>query len=92
MGSSGKKLKHAQKMARKRAIKAARKSKYAALAGTSKKKKRQVKSGAVSVYRKAHSMTDCGNPGCKKCYPILNAAKFGKRTDRNSKLLETSKY
>ncbi len=66
---SSKGLKHGQKMARKRAVKAARKSAYEALAGSSKKKKRQGKSGGLSPMRGCHVMTDCGNAGCKRCYP-----------------------
>ena len=64
---------HSEKMKRKRAEKAGRRAKYAALAGTSKKSKRQQKKNKVAgTYKGAHIMTDCGNVGCKKCYPKLN--------------------
>jgi hypothetical protein len=71
MSKIGKKKKHADKMKQRRAEKAAKRSKYAALAGTSKKNKRRdaIKSKAAVVYKHAHIMADCGNTGCKKCHP-----------------------
>ncbi len=70
MSKSGKARKHAAKMLRKKNAKAAKRAKYASLAGTSKKNKRQTKKSVVSgVYKHAHIMANCGNPGCKKCYP-----------------------
>lgn len=75
MSSSGKQRKHKEKMARKRATKAAKRTKYAALAGTSKKAKRQVKrKSGPSNGKHAHLMLNCGNIGCKKCFPRLNIA------------------
>lgn len=68
MGVAGRRNKHAEKMKQKRAAKLAKKAKYAALAGTSKKSKRQkVKTALSGIYKHAHRMADCGNPGCKKC-------------------------
>jgi hypothetical protein len=64
--------KHAEKMRKKRAEKAARKSQYAALAGTSKKKKKQGKKVLTAgIYKHAHRMACCGNPGCKRCHGLL---------------------
>jgi hypothetical protein len=73
-------LKHAQKMARKKNVKAARKAAYAALAGTSKKKKRQGGGSGPTAQRGNHIMADCGNPGCKKCYPQLNRSSLNGKT------------
>lgn len=63
---------HAVKMARKRALKAARRAQYAALAGTSLRRKRQVTgSTPPSGAKHSHAMPNCGNAGCRKCYPRL---------------------
>lgn len=71
MSKSGKARKHEDKMKRRRAEKAAKRAKYAALAGTSKKAKRiiraQSKSTVAGTYKHAHVMANCGNPGCRKC-------------------------
>lgn len=70
MSKGSKSLKHNAKMARKRAVKAARKTLYASLAGTSKKSKNQKKKIKISSNAKhAHLMSDCGNAGCKRCNP-----------------------
>lgn len=67
-----KKTKHDEKMKRKRAEKAARKAQYEALAGTSKKKKKQGKKELTAgIYKHAHRMADCGNVGCKRCQTHL---------------------
>ena len=64
------KRKHDSKMARKRAAKTAKRAKYAALKGTSKKAKRQhAKIATSGIYKHAHIMSNCGNVGCKRCYP-----------------------
>lgn len=91
MASSGKQKKHQEKMKRKRAIKAQRRSAYAAMAGTSKKKKRQnIKSGAT-VGKKAHLMANCGNTGCKKCYPLLNPGSLNGKTHKHVLEKETTR-
>ena len=73
MGKAGKKRKHDEKMKLKRAAKAAKKAAYAAMAGTSKKAKRQThRKKKPSVLKGSHAMADCGNVGCKQCYPHLN--------------------
>ena len=71
MGKTSRKQKHSEKMKKKRAQKLARKAKYLALAGTSKKTKRvfKKKSKVSGIYKNAHIMGNCGNPGCKKCFP-----------------------
>lgn len=72
MGKAGKKAKHGAKMARKRSVKAARKTQYALLSGSSKRRKRQgLKTGAKGL-KHAHAMVDCGNPGCQKCNPRVH--------------------
>ena len=69
---SSKASKHSAKMKLKRAAKAAKKAKYEALAGTSKKSKRQrVKKGPVSPNKGQHIMSNCGNVGCQKCQKML---------------------
>lgn len=76
MSKIGKKRKHAEKMKKRRADKAAKRTKYAALAGTSKKTKRQkVKVKRASNDKHAHKMSNCGNPGCGKCYPQFKIRK-----------------
>jgi hypothetical protein len=70
MSKSGKARKHEDKMKRRRAEKAAKRAKYAALAGTSSKTKRIIqrsKSTVAGIYKHAHVMANCGNPGCRKC-------------------------
>ena len=73
MSITGNKRKHEGKMAKKRQAKAARKSKYASLAGTSKKGKvqrRQSKKKGASSHKHAHLMANCGNAGCTRCNGI----------------------
>ncbi len=70
MGKTARKSKHSAKMARKRAVKSARRALYASLAGTSKKnKKLGNRRAGPTVYKHAHIMADCGNVGCTRCYP-----------------------
>ena len=70
MSKSARKAKHDKKMQRKRAVKATRRTAYAAMAGTSKRAKRQRKKGQIAGNLKhAHAMNECGNPGCQSCHP-----------------------
>jgi hypothetical protein len=71
MGKSTKARKHADKMKKRRAEKAAKRALYASLAGTSKKKKKQAKKSIFggSGHKHAHAIANCGNIGCQKCYP-----------------------
>lgn len=69
-GASIKARKHAAKMRAKAAAKAVKKAAYFALRGTSKKTKRQGKTSLVAgVFKHAHIMRYCGNPGCIRCFP-----------------------
>lgn len=73
MGKTGRKRKHDDKMKKKRALKAQKKAAYAALAGTGKKRKKRITRAFISgIFKHAHMTSDCGNPGCRKCYPHLN--------------------
>lgn len=71
-GKAARKRKHGDKMARRRAEKAARKAKYLSLAGTSNKNKRK-KGQAGSGHKHEHIMANCGNVGCERCFPELNS-------------------
>jgi hypothetical protein len=72
MSVAARKRRHESKMERKRAIKHARREQYKALAGTSRKTKKVVKRTRGAKLRKhEHAMPNCGNVGCKRCYPQL---------------------
>lgn len=80
-----KNTKHTEKMKLKRAVKAAKRAKYEALAGTSKKEKRivkRVRSRASSSHKHSHSMANCGNIGCMKCNPRMKSLHHGAITQR----------
>ena len=86
MGKTSRDRKHSEKMKKKRAEKAARKAQYLSLAGTSKKTKNQKKkSMLVSGNKHAHLMSECGNPGCKKCHPNLNKMACLSKSERADK-------
>ncbi len=71
MSSSAKGRRHEEKMKKKRAIKAAKAAKYAALKGTSQKQKRQKSTTTLSTSLKhSHAMADCGNIGCQRCHKV----------------------
>ncbi len=71
MGKTSRASKHSAKMQRKRAVKAARRTLYASLAGTSKKSKNQKRRVRISSGAKhSHKMADCGNAGCVRCNPL----------------------
>ena len=72
MGKAGKKRRSAERMKRKRAEKERKKALYASYAGTGRraaKRKSTVKAGAFD-----HATSNCGNVGCKKCYPPQKVA------------------
>lgn len=72
MSKVARKLRHSKIMAEKRAVKSRRRALYASLAGTSRKTKRKrVNRGQKqrTIWKHAHTMTDCGNVGCNRCYP-----------------------
>lgn len=82
MGVAGRKRKHSEKMKQKRAAKAAKKAKYQALAGTSRKSKKQGnKSQIAGMLKNAHAMGNCGNPGCKRCFPQFRPKKWIKKVE-----------
>lgn len=72
MSKSARKRKHDTKMARKRVAKAARKAAYKALAGTSKRRKRQTQKTGPTSIKGMHAMANCGNIGCARCFPQFN--------------------
>jgi hypothetical protein len=74
MSKTSRKKRSAERMKRKRAVKEARRSMYASLAGTSKKRKRQVsKAQTASAEKGSHRMSNCGNVGCVRCFPQFRA-------------------
>lgn len=68
MGKASRTSKHTEKMKRRRAAKTAKAAKYAALAGETRRKQneKRIQPGTFN-----HETTNCGNPGCKKCGPVL---------------------
>ena len=67
MGVAGKKRRSGERLKMKRAEKERKKALYASYAGTGRKSKRNRKS--VEGGQFDHETTNCGNIGCKKCYP-----------------------
>lgn len=85
------KRRHGKRMARRRAIKAAKKAAYMALIGSSANRKRKVHAGTITAsaprekrlvpvtrrgavvleLRSVHGGADCGNVGCRRCFPHL---------------------
>ncbi len=68
MGVAGRKRSHEARMKEKRSRKAAKAALYWSYAGTGKRRKKQ---GRLSVVRFNHAVDNCGNVGCKKCYPVV---------------------
>ena len=77
MGRAGKAKRHDAKMRARRASKAAKKTAYAALAGTSRKKKKLLIQGKKrkSSGKHRHLVSYCGNVGCKRCNPKLRGVR-----------------
>lgn len=69
MGKAAKKRRQEERSRRKREMKAKRRALYASLAGTSKRRKRMRTKTDVKF---DHETQNCGNVGCKKCFPSLN--------------------
>lgn len=89
--SDAKRRRHDKRMARRRAIKAAKRAAYMALIGSSGNRKRKVSTGRTAVNvprerqlvpvvkrgavvletRSVHGGADCGNVGCRRCFPHL---------------------
>lgn len=78
MSKASKKRSHDKKMRAKRAMKAARRTAYAALKGTSKKTKKIKNKRKLFNPSTAHQhlIARCGNPGCKKCFPQFSKKKI----------------
>jgi hypothetical protein len=78
MGIKAKSARSEKRKREKRAKKAAKAALYKSYsekgqASGSKRTKKTHK--VISSLKGQHAMSDCGNVGCKKCYPRLNAAK-----------------
>lgn len=73
MSKRSKNAKAAQRKARKRSAKEARKALYASYAQQGRKANNSGDAiGGPTKDRGNHVMKDCGNPGCKRCYPQFN--------------------
>ena len=70
MGKKSKSARSDAKRAEKHAAKAARTALYASQAKANKKQTNS-NDGTAKSYIK-HAIDNCGNPGCKRCYPQLN--------------------
>lgn len=77
MGKAGKSRRHDERMKARRAAKHARQAEYAALAGTSKKRKKGRNISRFSSGKHRHLIPNCGNIGCARCYP-----QFAKKTHK----------
>ncbi len=72
MSKAGRKKKHSAKMKERRKRKAEKRALYASYAGTSKRAKKVRRKSPISgIHKHEHLMSDCGNPGCKRCYPAV---------------------
>ncbi len=69
MGMNARKLRSEKRKMRKRAAKAAKKALYQSYAGTGRRKKKKSCPTGATSQKGNHVMTDCGNIGCKACYP-----------------------
>ena len=69
MGKKSKSARSDAKRAEKHAAKAARTALYASQAKSNKKQMSRGDGTAKSLAR--HAIANCGNPGCKRCYPQL---------------------
>jgi hypothetical protein len=67
MGKKSKSARSDAKRAEKHAAKAARTALYASQAKSNKRQKSSSDGTAKSFSR--HAISNCGNPGCKRCYP-----------------------
>ena len=75
MSKKSKKTRSAKRAAEKRSQKAAKKALYENYAKLGKaRKKGQGASG--KLFKGAHLVSDCGNPGCKKCNATQNTGLY----------------
>lgn len=80
MGNAARRRRHDQKMRMKRAAKAAKRTAYAALRGTSRKaKKLRGRSRTSAGGKHLHRIENCGNIGCKRCFPQFSLEALGLR-------------
>ena len=69
MGKRSKSARSDAKKAEKHAAKAARMALYSSQAKANKRQTSQGDGTAKSFA--SHAIANCGNPGCKRCYPLL---------------------
>jgi len=69
MGKKSKSARSDAKRAERHAAKAARSALYASQAKSNKRQKHQGDGTAKSFT--SHAIANCGNPGCKRCQPLL---------------------
>jgi hypothetical protein len=69
MGKKSKSARSDAKRAEKHAAKAARAALYASQSHANKQQKRG-SDGTQKTFTR-HAMSNCGNPGCKRCQPVL---------------------
>ena len=69
MGKKSKSARSEVKRAEKHAAKAARTALYASQAKSNKKQRSSSDGTAKSFI--SHAIANCGNPGCKRCQPLL---------------------
>jgi|HubBroStandDraft_2_1064218.scaffolds.fasta_scaffold4336191_1 hypothetical protein len=69
MGKKSKSARSDAKRAERHAAKAARSALYASQAKSNKKQKSRG-DGTAKTYI-SHAIANCGNPGCKRCQPLL---------------------
>jgi hypothetical protein len=69
MGKKSKSARSDAKRAERHAAKAARTALYASQAKSNKKQTSSSDGTAKSFT--SHAISNCGNPGCKRCYPLL---------------------
>jgi len=69
MGKKSKSARSDAKRAERHAAKAARTALYASQAKSNKQQMRRGDGTAKSFAR--HATSNCGNPGCKRCQPLL---------------------
>ena len=81
MGRVAKARRSAQKMRAKRTAKAARRTAYAAMRGSSKKSKKLLARGKTgpTAGKHRHLVEHCGNVGCVRCYPEFALVVVGNR-------------
>jgi hypothetical protein len=75
MGKASRKKSADRKKRAKQLAKAAKRALYASYAGTGRKVKKNRKKAGATPQRGNHVMSDCGNPGCERCYPQFRVAR-----------------